>query len=908
MSTSILAAGCYRLALRAFPARLRSRYGDEMAATFAAAHTQRRNLSARAGRRFAARAWFDAVRAGLGTRFNGGIRQPGGPDRGKVRGAQEWLWTEVGTDLHSAFKVLRKEPLFAITVIAVLALGVGVNGALSNALRAVFLAPAPFNEPDRLVMLDLSEQNVESTEPPRAFAWSYPKYEILAETEGLAASSVAAYARRSITLTGHGAARKLMAEVVTSDYFAVLGLPAWDGGAALTVDQVLISHALARSLFGDTDPAGQEFAVNGVRQIIAGVAPPGFRGLTGSADAWIPMAAVPRIISPTLLENFDGHWLLAIGRLGTGGTFEQLRAQMASVGARVHDGFEWTDPTTRQVGTARSFEEARRNAAARQAVGVVSAAAGLVLLIACANLAVMFHAHVANRRREIAVRLALGSARFRIARILLAEVLLLATTAGAIGVGVAWAASRAVVRAWPQSFMNGSWNVRFVDSTGLQFGVPAAVATFLLASVAGVLFALWPILRASRTDVAVAMRAGGRGQSHRDTTGPWLVATEVAIALVLTIGAGLMISSLSRLARVDHGFDSSNLLTVEYTLQRGSAEAEDPAAFHDQFLGRVRTLPGVVSATMECRSPLDIHCWTTRVRRAGDQRWGEGQRPRIGVHLVDETHFAALGIPLLSGRAFTAEDGAETPPVMIVNDTAAQRLFPSGDVLGQPLTVGVSLTSGNDTAAIIGVVGDVLYDSPAQGVMAEVYVLHRQEPGRDTTVIVRALGEPLDLLPLLRAELAVLAPEVPLTNARTVDSIGAAQLGDTSAITRLLAAFAALAVLLSATSVWGTVAQMVGRRRREMGIRMALGARAAQVVRQSLRYGLVWASGGAVVGLLGAYYLSRTMESMLFEVTSTDAIAYSASAVLLVLVSLMASYLPARRAGQVDPARTLRAE
>ena len=492
-------------------------------------------------------------------------------------------------------------------------------------------------------------------------------------------------------------------------------------------------------------------------------------------------------------------------------------------------------------------------------------AAGMETMIACANLTVLLHARVRSRQREIAVRLALGSSRFRVARFLLVEVLLLAAGAGVVGVGVAAAASRAIARAWPQSFVNGHWNVRFVDTAGLQFGMPAAIGTFMLAGFAGMLFALWPILRVTRADVAAAMRAGGRTESGRDSSGRWLVAAEVAIALVLTVGAGLMITSLGRLTDIEHGFDSRNLLAFDYGLERGSSEAENPAAFHDEFMRRVRALPGVVGATLECGTPLAGHCWITGVRSAGDQLWGEGQRPAIGVHLVDADHFAALGIPLRAGRLFDPDEGADTPDVMIINEAAAQRLFPDGIAVGQPIAMGVGLTTGDATAEVIGIVGDVLYSSPAGGIMPEAYVLQRQESGRTTSVIVRTTGEPLDLLPLVRAELAALAPDVPITGARTVESVGAAQLGDTTVVVRLLAAFAALAVLLSATGVWGTVAQAVGQLRREMGIRMALGAQPWQVVRQSLQYGLV-------------------------------------------LVSVVASYVPARRAGQVDPARTPRAE
>jgi len=614
--TTFAAASCYRIALFAFPSRLRSLYGAEMTEAFATAHAQRRGLSLRAGRRFATRAWFDAVRAGIGTRFNGGVGDPSGPNRGKVRVAREWLWTELGADLRGAFRALRKDPVFAVTVIAVLALGVGINGALSNSLRAVFLAPAPFAEPDRMVVLDLAEQKNGSTELPRAMIWSYPKYEVMAATDDFAAEPIAAYARRSVTLTGHGTARQFTTEIVTPGYFAVLRMPAWRGTEVLASDQTMISHGLAQSLFGDTDPLGQELMLNGVPQTVAGVAPPGFHGLTGIADLWISMAAVPQVISPRLLENFDGHWLMAVGRLRAGRTLEELQAQMPAVGARVHESFEWPDPNTTQTGAARSFESVRQNPRARQAVGVVSVAAGLVLLIACANLAVLLHARVRSRQREIAVRLALGSSRFRVARILLVEVLVLALGAGVVGVGVASVASRAIARSWPQSFVDGSWNIRFVDAAGLQFGLPAAAATFLLAGLAGMLFALWPILRITRADVGAAMRAGGRTESGRDSSGRWLVAAEVAIALVLTVGAGLMVSSLTRLTDVEHGFDSRNLMAFEYVLARGSVEAEDPAAFHDELTRRLRALPGVVGATIECGAKvngrLSAFIWLTR--------------------------------------------------------------------------------------------------------------------------------------------------------------------------------------------------------------------------------------------------------------------------------------------------------
>ncbi|NKB89336.1 MAG: FtsX-like permease family protein [Acidobacteria bacterium] len=907
-ATRYMAERLYRLALLAFPARMRVHYGEEMCADFTVAYSRRRELSAQAGRRFAARAWVDTVRAGLGSRIGGsGVGDPGGHDRSSARVAREWLWLELGSDVRFAARSLRKEPAFAVTVIVVLALGVGINGALSGALQAVFLAAPPFPEPEQIVVVDLALQEHDSEEPPATIPWSYPKYQILAETDNLAADLVAAYARRTVTLTGHGAAQRFTVEVVTRDYFGVLGLPV-PGAGALGAGEVILTDLTSRQIFGELDPVGETLTLNGRPMNVVGVAPQGFRGLTGRAHMWLSTDAVTSVIDPNLMANTDGHWLVGIGRLAPDRSVEELSAQLRAVGDGVEETYAWLDPTARQVGSVREFVAARKNPLAQQAVGLVGSAGALVLLIACANLAVLMHARVRGRYREIAVRIALGSSRLRVARALIVEALLLAALAGTLGVTIAAAASQAISTAWPASFVNGMWNVQFVDSNSLSFGLNSALVTFGLAALAGVLFSLLPVIRVSRADVGDAMRNGDRTNTDAAGGARWLVAAEVAIALILTVGAGLMIASMAHLSDVPLGFDDGNLLVAGYSLARGSAEAENPARFHDEFMRRVRALPGVASATLECGAPLDGHCWITRVRRAGDREYAEGEQAMIGVHIVDEEHFATLGIPIIAGRGFTTEDGAETPAVAVINEAAAAEFYPDGSVLGEPIAAGVGLTSEGKTAMIVGIVGDVLYDSPAEGVMPELYVLHRQESGRSTDLVVRTAGEPMALLPQLRAELKAMAPDVPLTGARTVESIGARQVGDTTAVMRLLTAFAALAVLLSATGVWGTVAQAVGQRRREMGIRLALGAQAAQVVRHSLRFGLVWAAAGAGAGLLGAYYVSRWMAAFLFEVTPTDTLAYASSALLLIAISVIASYLPARRAGQVDPVQTLRAD
>jgi len=356
MTGTTIAGRMYRLALLAFPAELRAQYGEEMVAAFTHAHAHRRELGKTAGRRFAFRAWFDALRAGLGSRFGKGIT-PGAGHRGR-RTLRDWLWVEVGADLRQGIRSLLATPAFTMTVIVVLALGVGVNGALFTAVRAALIDSVPYPDADRLYLLNRAEQRIGTEEPPRATVWSYPKYRLMEEIEGFAADPFAAYASRDVTITERGAAAEVTAEIVTADYFDVIGIHAVNGSTRLTADQVLLSHDYRLALFGDTDPLGEELTVNGVPMTVSGVAPVGFHGLSGRARLWMSMSAVPTVISSTLVDNFDGHWLAAVGRLRPGASREQLEQQMVALGPRMTERFEWRDPNRIQTGTARPLLEA----------------------------------------------------------------------------------------------------------------------------------------------------------------------------------------------------------------------------------------------------------------------------------------------------------------------------------------------------------------------------------------------------------------------------------------------------------------------------------------------------------------------------------------------------------------------
>lgn len=826
----------------------------------------------------------------------------------------------IGQDVKVGLRSLRRAPGFAAAAVVVLALGIGANVAIFSAVKTTLLTPPPYPAPERLVLLDLTEASTEAPEPPRPFPWSYPKYRILAETADLPASPVAAYAVRPLTLTGAGEAALVSAEVVTPDYLEVLGVapvlgrdlePADDAPGAEPV--ALLGHALWRERFG-ADPAvvGRTVTLNGRPVAVAGVAPPGFRGLSGGAEVFVPVHAGAGLIARFLVSGGQAHWLQAVGRLRPGATLEGLNARMAAVGQAAEAAFPDTDPTAIRSGGARALLEARIHPQARQSLLVLSAAAMLLLLVACANLAGLFVARAGARSRETAVRIALGAGRWRAARGAFAESLLLAAAGGALGLLVARAGVGLLAGAWPERFAFGAWNLRFADPEAIGLDGSALAVAAALAFATGLASGLLPALAAARRDPGRDLRAGATGalggRRRRGGLRGGLVAAEVAVTLVLVVGAGLLFRSLGELQAVDRGVEPEGLLVFEYSLPRTSRWAEDPAAFHQAYLERLRALPGVRSASLGCAAPLGGHCMITLVRQAGSALFPEGARPEIGVHSVAPGWFQTLGVPLLRGRALEPRDRRDAPPVVVLNETAARQLFPDGDALGRKIAMGVSLTpEGSEGAEVVGIVGDVLYDTPEQGVMAEAYLSMHQEEG-GSTVFLRAQGEPMALLAPARALLAQLDPDVPLHGARTLADLEAGATADTRVLGGLLAVFAALALLLAATGVWAVVAHAVARRTRELGLRVALGALPRDVVALVVRQGTGPAVAGLLLGGALAWLGGRALRGLLYQVSPTDPVTLAGAALFLLAVSAVAAWLPARRATRVDPMEALRAE
>jgi putative ABC transport system permease protein len=901
----------FGVAVRAYPRWIRRDYAGDMQRAFAHGLAEAWRGGGRRASAWAARAIADAIGGGLDERRKGA---PGAPN-GTGTGGGAMLGSEIWTDVKVAARWLMRSPGFTLAAVALLALGIGANTAIFTAVRGALLAPPPFEEPDRLVLLDLTDASAQLDGRDRTMPWSYPKFRILAEAEGLPLTAVAGFAVRTLTLTGAGDATVLSAEVVTPRYFSILGVDAVAGRDFLAEDDsdgaapvVVLSNALWRDRFGsDPETIGRSVVLNGTPAFVIGVAPAGFRGVSGGGDAWVTPHGAATLISPVMVRGAQAHWMRAVGRLTEGATLPALDERMGAVGRAVMAAYPPARPSEIQSAAGQWLTEARTNPQARSSLLVLSAAAGLLLVIACANLAGLLLARSASRRREAAVRAALGAGGWRVARGVLVESLLLALFGGVAAVAVAHVGSALLVEAWPSRFLSGDWNVRFVDLSTIGVDRPALLFAGGVSLLAGGLLGVLPALAVAGVRPAATLRESGIGRVRR--RGPLevrgaLVAAEMALALMLVVGAGLLMRSLHQLQAVERGYEPGELLTFQAQAPRGSAWSDDPAGFHALVEERLAALAQIEAVGMGCVAPLSGHCMITEVRQAGDRRYEPGSGPSVGVHYVSDGYFRALGVASRAGRTFDSRDRSGSPPVVVLSERAAAELFPGEDPLGRPMAMGTALTADGATAEVIGVVPDVLYDRPENGVMAEAYVSHRQDASYGT-FLVRTRGDALSAVPAIRAAVAGLDPDVPLFRLRTLDDIEASAVSETRALGGLLAIFAGLALLLACTGVWAAVAWAVAQRTREIGVRMALGARPGRVVRELVSDGLRVTLAGAALGTAAAWWASRILASLLFEVGPTDPATFVGGAALLVTVALMATWLPARRATRVDPAAAL---
>lgn len=707
---------------------------------------------------------------------------------------------------------------------------------------------------------------------------------------------------------------RIVGEAVSAEYFAVAGVrPALGRAFFASEDAVpgahpvaVISDAVWRRTFGGNRSAlDATIVVNGVSLAVIGVMPASFRGLSGRAEIWVPHAMGPQVFFPRHLSTNDG-FLTVAGRLPAGMSLERARAHAASIALTVTE----DDASNSVHGTVLPLQDARRNPATVRAQLVLSGAAFLVLLIAVVNLAGLLLARFHARSGEIAVRSALGAGRGRLMRHLLMEGAMLGVFGGALGLmaAVGGVGLLARVGAYADNLRSGA--LRFDPLAVPVVDWRIVVFAGVLAIAGGMLAGLVPAVRTSRGDLTGALRKGARGSTadsgslRRPGLLSFVAMAQVAAALVLLAGAGQLLLEFQRLRSLDSGIDARNVIAFQITPPASQYQGQRASALLQQILQQVESLPGVESATVtRCLPGTD--CSSTPVYFPGGQETDDA--PVVGRHYVGPDHFRTLGIPLLRGRGITAADRAGAPRVAVINETAARTLWPGEDAIGKRVWFGSGggFASPDSLTEIVGIVRDVQFSISGAPARSDFYTSYLQYVLPATMVLVRAMGDPRPLVPSLRSAVASVDPNLPIQNVRSVSEIAAAAMSSERTATVALVTFAALGLFLAAVGVHGVLAWTVAQRRKEIGIRLALGATPAGITRQIVGEGLSLAVVGLATGVVLSLGFVRALSALIPGQATPDAGVLAIGVTILLAVATATCYLPARAAARVDPCTTL---
>ncbi|HEX7023290.1 MAG TPA: ABC transporter permease, partial [Gemmatimonadales bacterium] len=662
-------------------------------------------------------------------------------------------------DVRHALRSLRRTPGFALVAILTLGLGLGANAAIFGVLDAALLKPLPFPEAGRIVTVHiLASEGTSKT--PDLFPWSYPKFELFRSTAG-SYSALAGYGSSSLNLITPDGPERLEAEEVGAAYFQILGLrPAL--GRLLQPGEdarpgepavVVLSHQLWQRRFGaDSAIVGQDVRFNGRPLTVIGVAPAGFRGLTGNADAFVPISLATVFEYPDILTETGNHWFLVVGKLKPGVSLASAESDAARAGAVVDRQYRSPEQSGAWSAVSRPLGESRVDPGLRRSVLLLAGAVGLVLLIACVNLTSLLLVRAVSRRREIAVRLALGAARGRLVRQVLTEAMVLSLAGWVVALGIAEGGVRLLLRLGAGEAASGNGTGYFFDPASVQMDGRVALFALGLSVLAGLVVGLVPALQASRPGVTESLKAGGAsvGKGHVTLRRPGahqvLVVSEVALALMLLVGAGLLARSFARLHAQDPGFTPDHILTMRYAAAEGDLAGRDAPSFKEQAVARLAAIPGVRSASIGLCAPLASRCAVSVVNRLDGRQFkiGSGSVP-IGLHPVTPDHFRTLGIPVLKGRGFTPADRVGAQRVVVINETAARRLWPGQDPVGHQMAAASGYFGGGDsTAQVIGVVKDVRYGAIDGELMPDLYYpAYQTRFGGFGTLFIRTEKEPL---------------------------------------------------------------------------------------------------------------------------------------------------------------------
>jgi len=797
-------------------------------------------------------------------------------------------------DVRIALRSFRRSPLFTVAAVACLGLGIGANAAVFSFLYGIIIRPLPFEEPGRLCVL---------FETAPGFTRIGPSYPDFADWRNMSRSfdDIAIYDRTIGTISGLEGAERLDGARISWNLFDVLGIrPAQGRGFLGSEDEpgapaaVLLSYNLWRSRFGSSpDLIGRNLILNGEPHTVIGVMPEGFH-FPEQAEYWVPVRLSPA--SNRASRSFSA----AVGRLNPGISIEDARTEMDAIALRLEelypDSNEGSGVVVRAL--ADDFLWGRRTPVL-MFYGVVC----FVLLLACANVANLMLTRASARRRETAVIVALGASRNRVAGQYLTESVLLALAGGVVGLGLGAVGRNVFLAVVPAQF---PYYLRF------DINLPVVLAVTGIAVLAGVLFGLVPVFDASRINLFEVLRDGGAAVSdslRRTWIRSLLVVVEVTMALVVLIGAGLMMKSLLRLRGVEAGFDSRNLLTMEVELPREMEQQTDRAfSFFEDVRERVASLPDVIGASAVSNLPMGRSQWQGTVSVEGAGQQPPGEEPWAIGRSVQNGYFQTMGIPLLSGRAFDERDAAEgAPEVVIVNRSFAEKYWPDGECLGGRIKWG-DPDSEWPWMEIVGVVGDVRHYGLDLPVELGYYRSFSQTVFSKMTLVARTRSDPMEVVDAVRGSIWGLDPDASIYDVRSMDRVIYDEHWEPVVYSRAFNIFSALALILAALGVYGVVACSVVQRTREFGIRLALGARAGDVVRLAVQRVALLTGMGLLSGLIVAFVVMRLISSMLFGVTSYDPAIYAFCAVLMTAVTLLAMWQPARRASRLDPVKVLRVE
>jgi putative ABC transport system permease protein len=801
-------------------------------------------------------------------------------------------------DLRYAVRGMLSRRGFTAIAVITLALGIGGSTAIFTVVNAALLRGLPYKSPDRLY--HLFERTPQKEFSQREF--SYPDYQDYQKNNVL--EGIAGYAGGGAILTGRGEAQRIAAPAASANFFSVLGVEPILGRTFQAGDDkpgaprvTVLTYGMWQRQFGaDPGIVGQSLTLSGDNHTIIGVLPASFQFALRTADLW-------RIYQPSdaqLTRRFL-HGTNLIGRLKPGVSLTQAEAELSAIASRIEQ-----DNKDSHAGVKLLMVPLQEQIVGqvKPILMVLLAAVGFVLLIACANVASLLLTRSLARQKEVAIRAALGASRARVIRQLLTESTLLALAGGAAGLLLAYWGVGALVAVLPDNQINA---LPFLKSLTIDSGILAF--SFGLSLLTGLVFGLAPALQSTRLDLNEVLKEGGRntagGAGHRLRSA--LVMTEIALAVVLLVGAGLMMKSLLHLLQTNVGFNPEKVLTMTVSLPPAKyTDVNQQINFFDQLTERVRTMPGVTGAGTIDRLPLQPGN-TTRFTVDGDPVPPPGQETEANLRVADESYFQTLGVPIVAGRMFDSRDKADAPGVVIIGKTTADKVFGGRDPVGRRIKY-TSLQSTPDL--IIGVVADVKIGGLDDTVRPVLYYPFRQSASTSTNLVIRTSNDPAALTAAVRSEIIRLEPDVAVFNVNSMDQL----ISNSPAVflrrfpALIIGIFAGVALLLASIGIYGVVSYSVSQQTHYIGVRMALGAQTSDIMRMVLKQGLILTLLGVAAGVVAALGLMRLLRSLLFQVQTNDAATFAIVTGSLILVALLACYIPARRATKVDPLVALRYE